>query len=109
MCAFEEAGVRAHPDVEIDDIVRVSGRAEERDDGLQVEAESLTVLDGEEAAAVESDLDAALAEAAEPADVEPLVEWPAFEKLWDDLREVRRNSEDSAFGPSDPDASPRRR
>ncbi|EMA18565.1 DHH family phosphoesterase [Haloarcula argentinensis] len=86
--AFEEAGVRAHPDVEIDDIVRVSGRAEERDDGLQVEAESLTVLDGEAADDVQSDLDAALAEAAEPADVEPLVEWPAFEKLWDDLREV---------------------
>ncbi|WP_254271743.1 DHH family phosphoesterase [Haloarcula marina] len=86
--AFEEAGVRAFPDVEMDDIVRISGRAEERDGGVQIEVDSLTVLDDAEATAVEADLDDALAAAAEPADVEPLVEWDAFEKLWDDLRAV---------------------
>ena len=86
--AFEEAGVRAHPDVEIDDVVRVSGRAEERNGGVQVEVDSLARLDGEEAADVEAGLKTALDVAAEPADIEPLVEWPAFEKLWDDLREV---------------------
>jgi RecJ-like exonuclease len=88
-CAvFEEAGVRAHPDVEIDDVVRVSGRAEERDGGLQVELDSLSVLDGAESDAIRADIEDATAAAAQPADVEPLVEWPAFEKLWDDLREV---------------------
>ncbi|GGN96885.1 DHH family phosphoesterase [Haloarcula pellucida] len=86
--AFEEAGVRAYPDVEMDDVIRVSGRAEERDGGVQVEVDSLTVLDGDEAAAVGDDLDEALAAAAEPTDIDPLVEWPAFEKLWDDLRDV---------------------
>ena len=86
--AFEEAGVRAHPGVEIDDVVRVSGRAEERNGGVQVEVDSLARLDGEEAADVEAGLKTALDVAAEPADIEPLVEWPAFEKLWDDLREV---------------------
>ncbi|WP_324662734.1 DHH family phosphoesterase [Haloarcula sediminis] len=86
--AFEEAGVRAHSDVEIDDIVRVSGRAEERDGGVQVEVDALARLDGDEAADVEASLDAALEAAAEPADIDPLVEWPAFEKLWDDLRQV---------------------
>ncbi|MFC7251055.1 DHH family phosphoesterase [Halomicroarcula sp. GCM10025324] len=88
-CAvFEEAGVRAHPDVEIDDVVRVSGRAEERDGGVQIELDSLSVLEGADADAVLADLDEALEAAAQPADIEPLVDWPAFEKLWDDLREV---------------------
>jgi RecJ-like exonuclease len=86
--AFEEAGVRAHPDVDVDDIVRVSGRAEERNGGVQVEVDALTRLDGEDAADISADIDAALEEAAQPADIDPLVEWPAFEKLWDDLRDV---------------------
>jgi RecJ-like exonuclease len=86
--AFEEAGVRAHPDVEIDDVVRVSGRAEERDGGVQVEVDALTRLDGEDAVAIEADIEEQLAAAAEPADIDPLVEWPAFEKLWTDLRDV---------------------
>jgi len=88
--AFEEAGVRAHAAVEIDDIVRVAGRAEERNGGVQVELDALTRLDGDDAAAVTDALDDALEAAAEPADVDPLVEWPAFEKLWDDLRQVAR-------------------
>jgi len=86
--AFEEAGVRAHPDVEIDDVIRVSGRAETRNGGMQVEVDALTRLEGEEAADVEAELADALAAAAEPADIDPLVEWPAFEKLWEDLQQV---------------------
>jgi RecJ-like exonuclease len=86
--AFEEAGVRAHPDVDIDDIVRVSGRAEERDGGIQVEVDALTRLDGKGADTIQAGIDEQLADAAEPADIDPLVEWPAFEKLWDDLRDV---------------------
>ena len=86
--AFEEAGVRAHSDIEMDDIVRVSGRAEERDGGVQIEVDSLSRLDDAVAAEVESTLETALTATAEPADIDPLVEWPAFEKLWDDLRQV---------------------
>jgi len=86
--AFEEAGVRAHPEVDIGDIVRVSGRAETRDGGVQIEVDALTPLDGEAASTVEAAIDEALEAAAEPADIDPLVEWPAFEKLWDDLRAV---------------------
>ena len=86
--AFEEAGIRAHPDVEIDDVVRVSGRAEERDGGIQVEVDALTRLEGDDAADVTTAIDEALTAAAEPADIDPLVEWPAFEKLWEDLRGV---------------------
>jgi RecJ-like exonuclease len=86
--AFDGAGIRAHADIEIDDIIRVSGRVESRDGGTQIEVDELTRLDGEDAAGVKSDLETALSDAAEPADIDPLVDWPAFEKLWEDLRAV---------------------
>jgi RecJ-like exonuclease len=88
-CAgFEEAGVRAFPDVEMDDIVRVTGTVETRDGSPQVEADDVDVLAGGAATDVADRLEAATTEAATPADVDPLVEWPALGKLWDDLREV---------------------
>ncbi|GAA0681141.1 DHH family phosphoesterase [Natronoarchaeum mannanilyticum] len=90
-CAiFEEAGVRARPDVDVDDYVRVTGEPERREDAVQIEADSLTVLEGEDADAVAERLDAAIEERAAPRDVDPLVEWPAFEKLRGDLESVAR-------------------
>ncbi len=88
--AFEAAGVRAHPDIGVDDVVRVDGTVERRDDSLQVEADDVVALDGDDAEAVRERLAVALAERAEPAEVEPLVEWPAFEPIREDLREVAR-------------------
>ncbi|WP_117591680.1 DHH family phosphoesterase [Haloprofundus halophilus] len=88
--AFDEAGVRAYPDVELDDLVRIDGRVETHDGTMQVEVSSLAALDGERAETVGDRLDDAMAERAEPHTVEPLVEWPAFEKLRDDLRDVAR-------------------
>jgi RecJ-like exonuclease len=86
--AFEEAGVRAYPEVELDDPVRVVGDVESREDAIQVEVDSLERLEGEEAESVREAVETAVAETAAPADVDPLVDWPAFEKLRDDLREV---------------------
>jgi RecJ-like exonuclease len=88
--AFEEAGVRAHPEVELDDAVRVSGTAESHEGALQLEVDSLTRLRDENAEATRRRLEDALDERAEPNEVDPLVEWPAFEKLRDDLRDVAR-------------------
>ncbi|QLG62665.1 DHH family phosphoesterase [Halorarum salinum] len=88
--AFEEAGVRAHPGIGIGDLVRVSGGVEEHEGSLQLEAERLAPLEGEAADAARERLDEAFAERAEPASVEPLVEWDAFEKLRGDLEEVAR-------------------
>ncbi|MFB6298294.1 MAG: DHH family phosphoesterase [Salinirussus sp.] len=88
--AFEDAGVRAYPDVELDDVVRVTGEVESRDGHPQIEVDDLRSLDGAAAADVTDRLDAATADRAAPADVEPLVEWPALGKLRDDLREVAR-------------------
>jgi len=86
--AFEEAGVRAHPEVELDDVVTVRGRVETRDEAIQLEADSLERLTGDTAAAVGDRLEAALTERSQPEDVNPLVEWPEFEKLRPDLESV---------------------
>jgi RecJ-like exonuclease len=88
--AFEEAGVRAYPDLRLDDAVRVSGTVGDHDGGRQVEVASVTPLDGDDASAVRDRVAAAVDERAAPADVEPLVEWPAFEPVREDLREVAR-------------------
>jgi RecJ-like exonuclease len=88
--AFEEAGVRAYPGIELDDVVRVTGTVETREGAVQVEVEQLVRLRGEAEAEVRERVDAALEEWAAPADVEPLIEWPAFEKLRDDLAAVAR-------------------
>jgi RecJ-like exonuclease len=88
--AFEEAGVRAFPDVGLDDLVRVTGTVETRDGAVQLEADDVTVLDGAAADALADRLAEASAERAEPAEVDPLVSWPALETMWADLRAVAR-------------------
>ncbi len=88
--AFEEAGVRAHPEVDVDDVVRIGGGVERREDAIQVEVDSLEELEGDDATSVRERLSAAMEERAEPHDVDPLTDWPEFEKLRDDLREVAR-------------------
>ncbi|QLH77703.1 S1 RNA-binding domain-containing protein [Halosimplex rubrum] len=86
--AFEEAGVRAYEDVELDDVVRVDGYVETREGAVQVEIDDLRVLEGEDAETVRTEQADDLDELAEPHDPDPLVEWEAFEKLRDDLRAV---------------------
>ena len=88
--AFEEAGVRAYPDIELDDIVRVTGTVESRDGAAQLEVDDLQVLDGEDAADVQAALDAAAKGLVSPEDIEALADWPAFEKLRDDLADVAK-------------------
>ncbi|PSP77715.1 RecJ like exonuclease [Halobacteriales archaeon QS_1_68_20] len=88
--AFAGAGVRAYPEIELGDPVRVTGRVEERDGAVQVEADEFVVLDGDAAADLKQRLDATVQRQAEPADVDTLVEWDALEKLLPDLRDLAR-------------------
>jgi RecJ-like exonuclease len=88
--AFEEAGVRAYPAVELDDTVRVTGTVEAHESAPQLEVQELVRLGGEAETEVRSRVDAALEETAEPADPEPLIEWPAFDSLRPDLKAVAR-------------------
>jgi RecJ-like exonuclease len=88
--AFEAAGVRAHPEIDLGDLVRVTGTVDEREGGLQIEADEIRTLEGDLAEDLRDRLDAAIEKQAEPPELEPLVDWPAFEKLYDDLRDVAR-------------------
>jgi len=88
--AFEEAGVRAYPDVALDDVVRVTGTVESRTDYEQIEVDDLRVLDGDARDQAAKRLRDARADLIEPEAVDPLVDWPAFEKLRDDLTDVVR-------------------
>ncbi|MFW5939761.1 MAG: DHH family phosphoesterase [Halolamina sp.] len=64
--AFVEAGVRAYPDIEVGDVVRLDGEVELRRDELQVETEALVELEGDGAEAVQRRLADALTERARP-------------------------------------------
>ncbi|KPN31817.1 polynucleotide phosphorylase/polyadenylase [Halolamina pelagica] len=64
--AFVEAGVRAYPEIEVGDIVRLDGEVEIRREELQVETEALVALSGEEREAVERRLAEAMTERARP-------------------------------------------
>jgi RecJ-like exonuclease len=86
--AFEAAGVRAYPEIEIDDLVRVRGTVEQREGSIQVETDRIAKLEDEAASDLQERLEAALEEQSRPHDVDPLVEWPALAKLWEDLEEV---------------------
>ncbi|WP_255191727.1 DHH family phosphoesterase [Natronobeatus ordinarius] len=88
--AFEEAGVRAYPSVEVGDLVRVTGVPERREGAVQIEVDGLSTLDGEIAEEARERLESALEARAEPHDVDPLIDWPAFEKLRPDLEAVAR-------------------
>jgi|APHM01.1.fsa_nt_gi Archaea-specific RecJ-like exonuclease, contains DnaJ-type Zn finger domain len=70
--AFVEAGVRAYPDIEVGDIVRLDGEVEERRGELQVETADLVALDGDDEAAVTGRLADALTDRARPDSVNPI-------------------------------------
>jgi RecJ-like exonuclease len=88
--AFVEAGVRAYPEMEVGDVVRLVGEVRVRRDELQVETEALSILDGEEAAEVEDRMETALDEAADPGEFEALAPDEAVEGVLDSAREAGR-------------------
>jgi RecJ-like exonuclease len=86
--AFVEAGVRAYPEVEEDDYVRLTGEVRERRGELQVETEALDVLEADEREAVEQRLADALDDEARPDTADPLAEDTAVAALSEELVEA---------------------
>ncbi|MDH7593839.1 MAG: DHH family phosphoesterase [Methanomicrobiales archaeon] len=84
--AFVEAGVRAYPEVQLDDAVRIIGEVMTRNNQVQVEVSSLAVLSGEEAEKVHGMVDQAIERRAEPADLPFLVESEVLERLRPQMR-----------------------
>ena len=83
--AFEEAGVRAYPEVELEDVVALIGEVEHHQGSLQVETERLERLEGEEEAAVLERRREAVEAAAEPESVDLLADHPPVAAVEDDI------------------------
>lgn len=88
--AFVEAGVRAYPEAELGDIVRIVGEVMMRQNQLQIEVENLTLLAGEDAETVRDRIDRALDQRAEPPDVPLLIESEVLERVKPEMRKVAK-------------------
>ncbi|HPD76083.1 MAG TPA: S1 RNA-binding domain-containing protein [Methanoregulaceae archaeon] len=90
VAAFVEAGVRAFPEIELNQIVRVIGEVMMRNNQLQIEADVVTALSGEDTTAVRERIDKALDTRAEPEDIPLLVESDVMERLRPEMRKVAK-------------------
>ncbi|MDD1713097.1 MAG: DHH family phosphoesterase [Methanoregulaceae archaeon] len=88
--AFVEAGVRAYPEAELTDIVRIFGEVMKRNNQLQIEVSSLSILTGDEAESVRLRIEKALDIRSEPVDLPFLVESETLEKLRPAMRKVAK-------------------
>jgi len=85
VAAFVEPGVRAHPDVEVGDAVRVDGEVESHRGDIQVESDALVLLDGEAAETVRRRIADALTDEARPEGLQPLAGDETVAELADGL------------------------
>jgi RecJ-like exonuclease len=86
--AFVGAGERAYPEIEAEEVVALIGEVERHRGELQVETESLVVLEGAAREAVEERLESARESAAAPPDADPLAEDAAVEAVAEDVTAV---------------------
>src|SRR5512136_193383 len=88
--AFIEAGVRAYPEAELGDIVKVIGEVMMRNNQLQIEADMLTILSEDEAAAVRLRIEKALDARSEPENIPLLVQSEVMEKLRPEMKKIAK-------------------
>jgi RecJ-like exonuclease len=90
VAAFVEAGVRAFPEVELNNIVKVIGEVMKRNNQLQIEADAITALTSDEETTVRARIDKALDARAEPEDVPLLVESDVMEHLRPEMKKIAK-------------------
>jgi archaea-specific RecJ-like exonuclease len=88
--AFVEAGVRAYPEAELSDLVRIIGEVMQRNNQLQIEVDSLSVLTSPEAEAVRARIDRALDIRSEPPEIPLLIKSEVLEKLRPEMRKIAK-------------------
>ncbi|MFA5268817.1 MAG: OB-fold nucleic acid binding domain-containing protein [Methanoregula sp.] len=88
--AFIVAGVRAYPEAELGDIVKIIGEVMMRNNQLQIEADMLSILSEEDAAAVRLRIEKALDLRSEPEDIPLLIKSDVLEKLKPEMRKVAK-------------------
>ena len=90
VAAFVEAGVRAYPEIELNMIVKVIGEVMMRNNQLQIEADAVSALAGDEEQAVRERIDKALDARAEPDNIKPLVKSDVLDALMPEMRKVAK-------------------
>jgi RecJ-like exonuclease len=88
--AFVEAGVRAYPEVELENIVKVIGEVMMRNNQLQIEVDAITVMTGDDSVAVKARIEKALDARSEPEDIPLLVKSEVMEKLRPEMKKVAK-------------------
>jgi len=88
--AFIEAGVRAYPEAELGNMVKLIGEVMMRNGQLQIEVDGLSVLTDEEAAVVKVRIEKALEIRSEPENIPLLVPSEVMEKLRPEMRKVAK-------------------
>ena len=88
--AFIEAGVRAYPEAELGDMVKLLGEVMMRNGQLQIEVGGLSILPDEEAEIVKVRIEKALDLHSEPETIPLLVPSEIMEKLRPEMRKVAK-------------------
>lgn len=88
--AFVEAGVRAYPEAEMGNMVKVIGEVMTRNGQLQIEVDALSVLSDEEAGEVKARIEKALDARAEPQDIPLLVKSDVMENLRPEMKKIAK-------------------
>ncbi len=88
--AFVEAGVRAFPEIELGNIVKIIGEVMRRNNQLQIEADAITALTGDDSDAVRIRIEKALDLRSEPENIPLLVKSEVMEKLRPEMKKVAK-------------------
>ncbi len=88
--AFIEAGVRAYPEAELGNMVKLIGEVMMRNGQLQIEVDGLSILTDEEAEVVKVRIEKALDLRSEPENIPLLVPSEVMEKLRPEMRKVAK-------------------
>jgi RecJ-like exonuclease len=90
VAAFIVAGVRAYPEAELGDIVKVIGEVMMRNNQLQIEADMLTIHSEDEAADVRARIEKALDVRSEPEDIPLLIKSEVMERLRPEMKKAAK-------------------
>jgi len=90
VAAFIVAGVRAYPEAELGDIVKVIGEVMMRNNQLQIEADMLTIHSEDEAADVRARIEKALDLRSEPEDIPLLIKSDVMERLRPEMKKAAK-------------------
>ncbi len=88
VAAFDKAGERAYPEIEVGDAIQVVGDVNEHGGKTQIESQSIIKLSPEQSAKLHALIDEALDKRAEPNDVDFLVKSDVLNRLKPKMREA---------------------